>query len=75
MERMQIISRIESRIISCHVDMLIMKNNNKSKESVECFRNRLDELLLLYCAILKITFLDACKFFKIKYEDVDTPKP
>ncbi len=67
--------RLIERIFSCYDDLKMVRMCNRKEITIECFRNRLDELLLLYSHTKDINFVDACEAFGIKYEEVDSPKP
>lgn len=69
MNKKEIISMLSNRIFSCHKDLLYSRN--VKNPYAEGFRTRLDELLLMWHQIHNISFIDACKEFDIKYEDVD----
>ena len=73
MNKKEMIKLIEKRIKSCYRDLLYAKSIRSHRRSyIEGFRCRLDELILLYQIIENISFIDACKKLKVKYEDVDT---
>ena len=67
--------RLVQRIFQCYDDLKMVRMCNRTLLTIECFRNRLDELLLLYSHSKDISFIKACKQFGIKYEEVDSPKP
>lgn len=74
MNRIQILKRLDERIWSCYMDLKLCRMRHNDKSTIECFRNRLDELLLFYSYVNEITFVKSCEYFGIKYEEVDSPK-
>ena len=69
----KIVKLIRERIRVCYADLLFAKSQSKyRKDYIEGFRNRLDELILIWHEIHNISFVDACKELNVEYKDVDT---
>ena len=71
MNKKEIMRLIKREIATCYKDLLSARFHNHPKEYAECFRCRLDELILLYQKVTKQSFVKACEELKVKYKDVD----
>ena len=72
MNKIQIMSRLTTRIQSCYEQLMSARANRYMDEIyVEGFRCRLDELILLYHLIRNISFCEACQELGITYSDVN----
>lgn len=72
-KKSEIIDFIAFRIKSAYNDLQFAKRNVPNRQDwIEGFRCRIDELLLIWHEIHNISFVDACKEFKIDYKEVNT---
>ncbi len=72
MKKRDIITLLEQRINTCYKDLIFTRKKLPEKiDWIEGFRSRLDELLLIWHELHNISFVDACKEFGIKYQDID----
>lgn len=72
MNKKDIMTMLKQRIGTCYEDLLYARSHKFKELYIEGFRNRLDELILMYHRIQNISFMEACKKLLVNYKDVDS---
>lgn len=72
MNREEMFKLLTDRIKSCHKQFASARGDRfRKKLHVEGFRCRLDELILFYHLVKKISFVEACKELGVNYNDLN----